>query len=155
MEIQDFRSDSPCGSKIGIQLALTLIVSTNGLYNQVMSKTAFLYDKAIERTIFYVPFLKQKLIKSRSFKNVLTDQQMLQELLNASASRPSPGFFYWSKNKVYRVYNLSFRWHNLAGSEIFESNIISIRKQHLNFGLNLQIFLLMSASSYHKLKIFC
>lgn len=42
-----------------------------------------------------------------------------------------------------------------AGLEISESNVISIRKQHLNFGLNLQIFLLTSASSYHKLKIFC
>ena len=108
-EIQDFWSDSPCCSEIGIHLALTLIASNKWTLLSANVKTAFLQRKAIERTIFYIPLLRQTLIKIWKLQKCvygLADASRYWYLrakdellkLNALTSKSDPGFFYWIEN---------------------------------------------------------
>ena len=50
-EIQDFRTDSPCCSRIAIRLFMTILASKNWTLNSIDVKTAFLQGKEIQRTV--------------------------------------------------------------------------------------------------------
>ena len=54
-ENQDFRTDSPTCSRIGIRFALTVISSFSWRLNSIDVKTAFLQGKEMERTVYLRP----------------------------------------------------------------------------------------------------
>ena len=54
-EIQDFRTDSPCCSRVAIRLFMTILASKNWTLNSIDIKTAFLQGKEIQRTVIIQP----------------------------------------------------------------------------------------------------
>ena len=54
-EIQDFRTDSSCCSRIGIPSAFPLVPSNKWYLKSVNVKTAFLHGKNIKREVYIQP----------------------------------------------------------------------------------------------------
>ena len=68
-EIQDFRNDSPCCSRMGTWSALSVLASNKWHLKSADFKTAFLHGKKIKREVYAKP-KKPTATKSRGFRNV-------------------------------------------------------------------------------------
>ena len=145
-KIQDFRTDCPCYSQIGIHLALTFIVPNKWTLQSANVKTPLLQGKAIERTIFLCPPSEADTNKIWKFQKCvygLADVSRYWYLsvknellkLNASTSKSDPRFFYWKENNKLIGFIIcpvdDIIW---AGSELFKCNIISKLKTTFEFG---------------------
>ena len=54
-ELQDFSTDSPCCSRIGVRSIFALIASRNWNMSSIDVKTAFLEGRKIERILYLLP----------------------------------------------------------------------------------------------------
>ena len=110
-EIQDFRTDSPCCSRIGIQSTLSVLTSNKWCFKSVGSKTAFLEGKKIEREVYIrapkeantnriwrLQKCVQSLANARGYWYLRVKEELFK--LGASISSTEPGIFFWKENNA-------------------------------------------------------
>ena len=145
-EIQDFRTDSPCCSRVAIRLFMTILASKNWTLNSIDVKTAFLQGKEIQRTVIIQPPPEantNKLWKLLKCVYGLADAsrfwylRVKEELLNLNAkiSNVDPSCFYWTENNILIGILLCHVDDMIFGGTVeFHKNVIEKLKFIFKFG---------------------
>ena len=135
-ELQDFPTDSPCCSRIGVRTIFALVVSQNWNISSIDVKAAFLQGRKIERIVHLSPPKEantSKVWKLQKCVYGLVDTSrywylsVREELLKVGAKISSidPGLFYWRENNTL-IGTLACQVDNmiLGGNQYFKGTII-------------------------------
>ena len=145
-ELQDFPTDSPCCSQIGVRSVFALTASQNWNISLIDVKTAFLQERKIERIVYLHPPKRantSKIWKLQKCVYGLADASkywylcVREELLKLGAKIISidPGLSYWRENNtligILACHIERMIW---GDNQYFKISIITKLKDIFNFG---------------------
>ena len=145
-ENQDFRTDSPTCSRIGIRFALTVISSFSWRLNSIDVKTAFLQGKEMERTVYLRPPKEAETNKVWRLKKCvygLADASRYWYLrvkdvlinLGATICSVDQGMFLWfNGNILYGILVCHVDDMIWGGTAEFKDNVITMLKDKFCLG---------------------